>query len=348
MTAGRFWRPALAIVVLVNLAFGCATGHAPTRPVPPPPPGVEATAPKPAPAPVAGAPASRAGAPPSKPVRPRQQEQTVRVGRLQPSGGYAVVEVPLEEYVARVLAGEAAPRSAPAALEAVAIAVRTFAVANQRRHADAGFDLCDQTHCQVMATATAATRAAAEATAGRILLYADRPASVFFTGCCGGRSELPEDVWPRAARQPFLKRHKEPQCRNESAWTTEIAAADLLRSLRAAGFRGTAIRKLRVARRSASGRAAVLQVQGLQPAEITGDNLRLAVGRTLGWQYMKSTAFDVKRTRTTFQFSGHGSGHGVGLCLVGAARMASEGKSAAKILVEYFPGTTIGIWGSRP
>ena len=271
---------------------------------------------------------------------PEVGERVIRVGRAR-AGGYDVVEVPLEDYVARVLAGEAAPRSAPAALEALAIAIRTYALANLGRHKAEGFDLCDLTHCQVMATATSATLQAARATSGRILTYGGRPASVFYTACCGGQSEVASEVWPRAQDQPFLTRHKDPACRQLPQWTSEIRAPDLLRALRASGLRGSSLRNLRIARKSASGRASVLTLEGLTPDAITGDDLRIAVGRTLGWQLVKSTAFDLKRTAAGYRFTGRGSGHGVGLCVVGSARMATGGKSAAKILAAYFPGTTI-------
>ena len=79
--------------------------------------------------------------------------------------------------MARVLAGEAARDSQPAALEALAITIRTFALANPGRHRADGFDLCDQTHCQVLRTATAATDRTAQATAGRILIRDGAPAS---------------------------------------------------------------------------------------------------------------------------------------------------------------------------
>ena len=69
---------------------------------------------------------------------------------LNPGGGYSVSELPMETYVARVLAGEAVRDSQPAALEALAITIRTFALANRGRHRADGFDLCDQTHCQVL------------------------------------------------------------------------------------------------------------------------------------------------------------------------------------------------------
>ena len=44
------------------------------------------------------------------------EPRSLRVGVLRPGGGYAVTEIPLEAYVARVLAGEAARDSQPAAL----------------------------------------------------------------------------------------------------------------------------------------------------------------------------------------------------------------------------------------
>jgi SpoIID/LytB domain protein len=100
----------------------------------------------------------------------------IRVGFAKPGGGYGAQSIPLETYVARVLAGEAARESPPAALEALAIAIRTFAVVNRGRHNADGFDVCDQTHCQVVRAATLATERAAAATAGRVLLRAGVPA----------------------------------------------------------------------------------------------------------------------------------------------------------------------------
>src|SRR4051794_2561112 len=100
----------------------------------------------------------------------------LRVGLEQSGGGHNIVTMPLETYVARVLAGEAARDSQPAALEALAITVRTFALANRGRHQADGFDLCDQTHCQVLRPATPTTERAAQATAGRILTKNGVPA----------------------------------------------------------------------------------------------------------------------------------------------------------------------------
>ena len=262
---------------------------------------------------------------------------TLRVGIAKPGGGYTVTTMALETYVARVVAGEALRDSQPAALEALAITVRTFALANRGRHRADGFDLCDQTHCQVVRTATAATERAAQITAGQLLLRDGAPASVYYSAACGGHTERPSDVWPGAEDPPFLPSQKDDACRGAPEWTAAIATRDLSRALREAGFRGE-LRDVIVASRNTSGRVARLRVEGLRPDQISGQDLRVAVGRTLGWQYIKSTAFDLTRDRDGYRFSGRGSGHGVGMCVIGSARLAEGGTSAQAILARYFPG----------
>jgi stage II sporulation protein D len=271
----------------------------------------------------------------------------LRIGVLKPGGGYTVTAMALESYVARVLAGEAARDSQPAALEALAIAIRTFALANSGRHRADGFDLCDQTHCQVVRVATPATDRAAQATAGRVLLRDGAVASIFYSASCGGKTEIPSAVWPGAEDPPFLPSRDDDACGGAPAWIAELQEADLLRALRAAGYRGNRLRELRITSRNASGRVARLKVEGLSPEQISGQDLRVAVGRTLGWQHIKSTAFELRKQGDSYRFSGHGSGHGVGMCVIGSVRLAVDGKSAEQILQRYFPGLEITP-GGRP
>jgi stage II sporulation protein D (peptidoglycan lytic transglycosylase) len=275
-----------------------------------------------------------------------QEPGTLRIGTLQPGGGYTTTTVPLDTYVARVLAGEAARDSQPAALEALAIAIRTFALANRTRHRADGFDLCDQTHCQVVRTATAATERAARATSGRVLIHDGAPASIYYTASCGGRTEIPSHVWPGADDPSFLPSQPDDACEGDPAWSVDIEARDLARALRGSGFTGDRLRDLRVASRNGSGRVAVLKIDGFTPGDISGQDLRVAVGRTLGWQHIKSTAFQLQRRGDVYRFAGHGYGHGVGLCVIGSARLAERGVTADAILARYFPG--LAISGSTP
>ena len=74
---------------------------------------------------------------------------STRTVALGAAGGGKIGDVPLEVYVARVLAGEGEPNAPEATQQALAIAIRTYAVFNTGRHKREGFDLCDSVHCQV-------------------------------------------------------------------------------------------------------------------------------------------------------------------------------------------------------
>lgn len=270
----------------------------------------------------------------------------MRVGFERPDGSHNIQSIPLETYVARVLAGEAARESPPAALEALAIAIRTFAVINRNRHNQDGYDVCDTTHCQVVRAATAATERAANATAGLVLVRNGVPVPVYYSASCGGRTEIPSAVWPGSDDPPYLPSQPDDACGGAPEWTADIRASDLTRSLRAAGFRGDRLREMRILSRDVSGRVAKLRVDGFSPEQISGQDLRAVVGRTLGWLLVKSAAFEMECRGDVYHFEGHGYGHGVGMCVIGSVNLAARGQTAAQILNRYYPGLDIVTLGS--
>src|SRR5262249_48533944 len=150
-----------------------------------------------------------------------------------------------------------------------AITVRTFALANRSRHRADGFEVCDQTHCQVLRTATATTTAAAQSTRGRLLVRDGAPAQVFFSASCGGRLEIPSNVWPGADNPSYLPSQDDDACQGAPAWNASIRATDLDRALRSAGFEGE-LRDLRIGSRNQSGRVSTLQLDGFKPPRISG------------------------------------------------------------------------------
>jgi stage II sporulation protein D len=99
-------------------------------------------------------------------------------------------------------------------------------------------------------------------------------------------------------------------------------------------------RALRVIERTASGRASRLAAGG---EIIAAPALRFAIGRGLGWDRIRSDWYQVSDAGDRFLFEGRGSGHGVGLCQLGADRM---GKSYREILAFYYPGTVVGVTAS--
>jgi SpoIID/LytB domain protein len=275
-------------------------------------------------------------------IQKSSSDPLIRLGRTQGDGKTRVETLDVDTYIAQVLAGEGQPKAGDAAQQALAITARTFALANRNRHRREGFDLCDTTHCQVVRPATAITRRAAAATAGRVLLFEGQPAFVFYSAWCGGISELASRVWPGAVDYAYEPSLKDEACSGEPPWTSEVKAGDIERALRSAGHRGSHLRGLRVLDRNSAGRVARMRVDGFTPPDISGHELRMAVGRVAGWQSIKSTAFEVDRTASGYRFRGRGFGHGVGLCVIGAGQRAAKGATADDILRFYFPGLTVG------
>jgi stage II sporulation protein D len=259
--------------------------------------------------------------------------RTVRLGPA--SGAGRVTDVPLEVYVARVLAGEAEPKAPDGEYQALAIAIRTYALVNAGRHARDGFDVCDSTHCQVPRAANPLTRAAALATAGQILTWGGAPAEVFYSASCGGRSESPGQVWP-GADYPYMRTLPDDVHGEDVPWTFELTLADAQRILASAGFEGR-LRDLEVEDRNPSGRATRLRIPGMRPDVIAGDQFRMAVGPAR----LRSTAFSIEQRGATLRFTGRGYGHGVGMCVIGAGRRAARGEDVRAILAHYYPGLDV-------
>ncbi|MFY9853144.1 MAG: SpoIID/LytB domain-containing protein [Terracidiphilus sp.] len=252
--------------------------------------------------------------------------------------------LPVESYVELAIAAESDAADSPESRKALAVVARGFALAPAHGHA--AFDVCDSTHCQwVRWRSTREAHAAALATAGEILWVHGTRADVYFHQNCGGRTAAAEEVWPgraasdRAVRGLLVSR-ADPFCQRVASgeWSATLSRAELTQALSAAGLVAPGWKNLSVVQRGESGRATMLLVGGTR---VPAESFRLAVGRALGWNRIRSNWFEVGAEGDGFLFHGRGSGHGVGLCQAGAAEMAREGRSYREILAQYFPGATI-------
>jgi stage II sporulation protein D len=119
-----------------------------------------------------------------------QIEVSVVSGKLQ-----AVNVVGLEPYLQGVVPAEMPHTWAPEALNAQAVAARSYALSHLQ---DGSFDLYPDTRSQVyrgIAGEAPETSAAVQATAGQIVLYAGRVAKTFFFSTSGGRTMSAADAW---------------------------------------------------------------------------------------------------------------------------------------------------------
>jgi stage II sporulation protein D len=256
--------------------------------------------------------------------------------------------MPMDEYVASVLAGETGNFKSDEALKAMAVAARTYAMHFGSRHALEGFDLCDTTHCQDVRLAGINPHLLqiAQSTAGEVLWFEGEPAAAYYHANCGGTTEDGRFILGNdEARAPYLKQHSDTYCVRGGAmqWSSQINKRELQRALTADGIVVPgSLRSVSVAQRTPSGRVETLSVGGASTVTVPALSFRFAVGRHLGWQRLKSNWYDVSVNGDHIVFHGRGSGHGVGLCQIGAEVMGEEGKTYREILAYYYPGTKLG------
>jgi stage II sporulation protein D len=251
------------------------------------------------------------------------------------------IRVPLEAYVAAALAGESAGFKSDPSLAAMAVAARTYAVHFQDRHRAEGFDFCDTTHCQDLHFSAISERLlrAAEATEGELLWFRGSPAATYYGKDCGGSTEDAATVWPDQ-RAPYLIHHDDPYCPRKE-WRSAIRQDELRAALLSSGIRLAGDDSLAILERTPSGRALRLRVGG--SSIISASSLRFAAGRAHGWSSIPSDLYELRNEGASVIFEGRGSGHGVGLCQLGAARMGEQGQSYQQILAFYYPGTALGV-----
>jgi stage II sporulation protein D len=197
-----------------------------------------------------------------------------------------VRRIPLEAYVRGVVGAEMSPSWPAAALEAQAVASRTYALT---AHAGAGrFDVYADTRSQVYrgrAAETPASNLAVQETAGQIVTFAGKPAITYFFASSGGMTESVQDAFPGAAPEPWLQGVPDPfDAGPLHSWQTRIsfakAAADLQGLVRGA-FRG-----IEVLKRGASPRVISANVLGSKgDIPITGDELAARLGLYDTWAY---------------------------------------------------------------
>ncbi len=93
--------------------------------------------------------------------------------------------------------------------------------------------------------------------------------------------------------------------------------------------------------RGASGRICRLKIVGTKKTLIIGKDL--LIRKALSESHLYSSAFIPVKRSDGFLLYGAGWGHGVGLCQIGGAVMASHGYSYKQILQHYYPGSRAQI-----
>jgi len=255
-----------------------------------------------------------------------------------------VNHVDLEQYVASTVGGEMIPSWPQAALQAQAVAARTYVLHEAAERESAPWHVRSTAASQVyrgLETETPETHSAARATEGEVLTYRGEPILAVFHSTAGGRTASAGEVW--GEDRPYLRivDVRDEADAPHTYWRAEFDAAALERVLELAGVRVGRLESLEVVERTASGRVRQLRVSGSGGrAGFSGRRMR----DLLGGLSLRSTLFDIRRTEGGFAFVGSGHGHGVGMSQWGARAMAESGASYERILETFYPGTRLERW----
>lgn len=282
----------------------------------------------------------------------------------------------LETYLAGVVQNEIGNNSPAEALKAQAVAARTHALsllANNRHKAD-GYDLCNATHCQVYKGKYLQNSALLKAIAdcqNEALFINGQIADATYHSSCGGKTDASSAIWkgkPVAHLNGIscwpevdsLDLSSEAQARQwidtkletngmsswergALSWVKTISRSQLAKN---AGLKS--VKRIEITQRGRSGRILGLKLIGEETVVLDNEyKIRQVFGNLLSsFFYIKGPFRQNGDTisislKASIILNGKGAGHGVGMCQVGALRLARQGIAYQDILLYYYPETQI-------
>ena len=249
------------------------------------------------------------------------------------------------------------------------------------REAHPDFDVCADDHCQryqgITKMISPAATEAVRATAGQFLRYEGKICDARFAKSCGGITEQYSTAWEdkdipylrsiqdgpgqsaSVSSEEWIRSNPPAYCNTNNAellsrllpgfdqetrdfyrWQVSYASDDLAEIIESRiGARLGPIRDMEALARGPSGRIYRLKIIGARDYVIVGKELEIR--RALSRSHLYSSAFVVKKEPDRIVLRGAGWGHGVGLCQIGAAVMATQGKTYTEILQHYYRGTAV-------
>ena len=213
----------------------------------------------------------------------------------------AILTLPTELAVASIVAAESPANAPPEFLKTQAVVSRSYLLANL--HPNSESDSCDTTRCQFLRSPPPEQSPAARAT------RATRNQVLLWRAS----PDIPASIVPAMySRSCGGQTHAQPT--GPEAYPFYPVRCDFC--LRHPEFWS---------------RPAPTQ-------SIPGEATRLAYNRTHGWSAIPSNTHTQTADGT---LEGRGTGHGIGLCQLGAADLARRGQPYATILAHFFPNTTL-------
>ena len=269
----------------------------------------------------------------------------------------------LEKYLKSVVGSEMPKEFPLAALQAQAIAARTYALKllGKKKLYDVHSTQASQVYLGLESETPRITKAV-RSTRSFALFYKNRLIDAVFHSSSGGRTENSGQVWKY--QLPYLKSVVDyDQNSSKYKWLNKFNSADLDKIFTELG----GLKSIQITEKSDTGRVLKLRLHGANGTKnISGKSLRKKL-KLPSTKFEVSLKFDhnykikdqkkYKESNTFYnieqrylpkipenyflEVKGFGAGHGVGMSQWGAKAMAEKGSSFSKILKHYYTGIKI-------
>jgi len=263
--------------------------------------------------------------------------------RVKRNNSGIIEEIPFEEYIVGVLAGEMPIYFEKEAFKAQAVAARSYALKRMEYNYENEYDVVDSIMNQVYLdnnylkiawgdnyiTNINKLREVVNETSGEYLVYEDEVIDAMFFSTSNGYTEDSTTVFN--VDLPYLQSV-------ESFWDQDTSSAfKAVRTMASSDFYNKIGIKysnkldVKVLKRSSTNRIIELSINGVT---FSGRDLYNKLG-------LKSTDFSLKQEGDNIIINTTGYGHGVGMSQYGALGMAKEGYNYKEILNYYYQGTNL-------
>jgi stage II sporulation protein D len=270
----------------------------------------------------------------------RYHGDLVVVREPETSRVHLVNRLGIELYLEGVVLSEMPADYPDEALYAQAIASRSYAAWQILVRKDRIYDVTDTQRSQVYKGAPAQLELARRVVAntrGRVLTHGGKVLEAVFSSTCGGATRSAQEAFGDESPAP-LRGVTCGLCDGTqfSTWTARVKRADAGRTLALGG----PIEEVSASKVHQSGRLAQVTLLGPKGQKtLTGNQFRDLFGAA-----GRSTWFTrIELSGDWLVVDGRGFGHGVGMCQVGASKLASAARGHLAILAHYYPDAVIGL-----
>lgn len=273
-----------------------------------------------------------------KPITIQENGLSVRVKKEDES----IIEIPFEEYIIGVLAGEMPAKFELEALKAQAVAARSY-VLKKMENKNNDYDVVDTVMNQVYIDESKLKdkwknnyeenynkiKNAVELTKGEYLVYDDEIVEAFFFSTSTGKTENVEEVFSETL--PYLRSV-------DSTWDSEVSPVfsetntiNIEEFYKKLELNYSDDFNIEILETTSTGRIKKLKVNGI---EMNGNEFTKKLG-------LRSNFFTITKLENNVLITTKGYGHGVGMSQYGAQAMALKGYKYDEILKYYYQNVEI-------